>query len=82
MHPDKLPVLIEKYRPIVEAMHRCDQHALALLISGQSIADRIATLVSNKSYIDGLLPGVVDFGHPFHSLIKPDCLRTEHLRFC
>ena len=82
MRPDKLPVLIETYRSIVEAMHRCDQHPLPLLIGGQSIADRIATLVSDKSYIDVLIPGVVDFGHPFHSLIKPDCLRTEHLRFC
>ncbi|MFL2488950.1 MAG: alpha/beta family hydrolase, partial [Parasynechococcus sp.] len=45
MRPDKLPVLIETYRSIVEAMHRCDQHPLPLLIGGQSIADRIATLV-------------------------------------
>ena len=82
IHPDKLPVLIETYRSIVESMHRCDQHALPLLIGGQSIADRIAILLSDKAYIDGLIPGVVDFGHPFHPLIKPDCLRAEHLEFC
>jgi predicted alpha/beta-hydrolase family hydrolase len=53
MGPDKLPVLIETYRSIVEAMHRCDQHPFPPLIGGQSIAVRIETLVSGRSYIEG-----------------------------
>ena len=76
--PDKLPVLLETYRSVVDNVLRQVQQPL--LIGGQSMGGRMASLLGNSLYNDGLIQGVVCLGYPFHPLRKPDHLRTDHLR--
>ena len=77
MFPDKLSVLLDSYRSVVEVLNKDIQQPL--LIGGKSMGGRIASLVANSLYIDDLIQGVVCLGYPFHPLKKPDQLRTEHL---
>ena len=75
--PDKLSVLLDAYRSVVEAVNKEIQQPL--LIGGKSMGGRIASLVANSLYNDDLIQGVVCLGYPFHPLKRPDQLRTEHL---
>ena len=75
--PDKLSVLLDAYRSVVEAVNKEIQQPL--LICGKSMGGRIASLVANSLYNDDLIQGVVCLGYPFHPLKRPDQLRTEHL---
>ena len=75
--PDKLSVLLDAYRSVVEAVNKEIQQPL--LIGGKSMGGRIASLVVNSLYNDDLIQGVVCLGYPFHPLKRPDQLRTEHL---
>ena len=77
--PDKLPILLETYRSVVDTVIR--QVQKPLLIGGHSMGGRIASLLGDTLYSDGLIHGVVSLGYPFHPLRKPDHLRTDHLRF-
>ena len=74
--PDKLSVLLDAYRSVVEAVNKEIQQPL--LIGGKSMGGRIASLVANSLYNDDLIQGVVCLGYPFHPLKRPDQLRTEH----
>ena len=76
--PDKMQVLLETYRSVVEAvsMH-CQQ---PLLIGGKSMGGRIGSLLADSLYLDHLIQGVVCLGYPFHPLRKPEQLRTGHLK--
>jgi predicted alpha/beta-hydrolase family hydrolase len=75
--PDKMQILLETYRSVVEAvsMH-CQQ---PLLIGGKSMGGRIGSLIADSLYLDHLIQGVVCLGYPFHPLRKPEQLRTAHL---
>ena len=75
--PDKLSVLLDAYRSVVEAVNKEIQQPL--LIGGKSMGGRIASLVANSLYNDDLIQGVVCLGYPFHPLKRTDQLRTEHL---
>ena len=75
--PDKLSVLLDAYRSVVEVLNKDIQQPL--LIGGKSMGGRIASLLANSLYNDDLIQGVVCLGYPFHPLKKPDQLRTEHL---
>ena len=75
--PDKLSVLLDAYRSVVEAVNKEIQQPL--LIGGKSMGGRIASLVANSLYNDDLIQGVVCLGYPFHPLKRPDQLRTEQL---
>ena len=75
--PDKLSVLLDAYRSVVEVLNKDIQQPL--LIGGKSMGGRIASLLANSLYNDDLIQGVVRLGYPFHPLKKPDQLRTEHL---
>ena len=76
--PDKLPVLLETYRSVVDSLKTHFQSPL--LIGGKSMGGRIATLLADSFYKDRSIQGVVCLGYPFHSLKKPGLLRTSHLR--
>ena len=68
--PDKMQVLLETYRSVVEAvsMH-CQQ---PLLIDAKTMGGRIGSLLANSLYLDHLIQGVVCLGYPFHPLRKPE----------
>lgn len=66
--PDKIQVLLETYRSVVEAVSkRCQQ---PLLIGGKSMDGRIGSLLADSLYLDHLIQGVVRLGYPFHLLRK------------
>lgn len=52
---------------------------LPLYIGGKSMGGRVASLLADESFEQGLIAGLVCLGYPFHPQGKPDKLRTEHL---
>ena len=76
--PDKMQVLLETYRSVVEAVSmNCQQ---PLLIGGKSMGGRIDSILADSLYLDHLIQGAVCLGYPFHPLRKPEQLRTGHLK--
>ena len=55
--PDKLPVLLDAYRSVVEVLNKDVQQPL--FIGGKSMGGRIASLLANSLYNDDLIQGVV-----------------------
>lgn len=70
--PDRLPVLRDTFRSVIEAVS-----APRLAIGGKSMGGRIATLLAADD--PDLCDAVVCLGYPFHPPGKPDRLRTDHL---
>jgi predicted alpha/beta-hydrolase family hydrolase len=70
--PDRVPVLIERFRALI-----ADQapNAERLFIGGKSMGGRIASMIADQEDVDG----VVCLGYPFHPPGKPQQLRIEHL---
>jgi predicted alpha/beta-hydrolase family hydrolase len=68
--PDRLPVLMETWRNVINA-----QAAERLVIGGKSMGGRIASMVADDADVRGL----VCLGYPFHPPGRPEQLRTEHL---
>jgi predicted alpha/beta-hydrolase family hydrolase len=68
--PDKLPVLIETWREVIETLGR-----ERLVIGGKSMGGRIASMVAEAAQVKGL----ICLGYPFHPVGKLDQLRVEHL---
>ena len=75
---DKLPVLLETYRSVAEAvsMH-CQQ---PLLNGGKQMGGQIGSLLADSLNLDCLIQGAVCLGYPFHPSRKPEQLRTAHLK--
>ncbi len=69
--PDKLPVLMVKWREVIDALGR-----ERLVIGGKSMGGRVASMVADAEQVEGL----ICLGYPFHPAGKPDQLRVEHLQ--
>lgn len=69
--PDKLPVLMETWRHVIETVGR-----ERLVIGGKSMGGRIASMVAEDARVNGL----ICLGYPFHPAGKPEQLRVEHLQ--
>ncbi|USD22924.1 alpha/beta family hydrolase [Microbulbifer sp. VAAC004] len=52
---------------------------LPLFIGGKSMGGRVASLLANDSYAQGVVAGLICLGYPFHPQGKLEKLRTEHL---
>lgn len=50
-----------------------------LLIGGKSMGGRIASLIADDLYQQGIVAGLVCLGYPFHPVGKAEALRTAHL---
>ena len=50
-----------------------------LVIGGKSMGGRVASLLADAAYRQGLVTGLVCLGYPFHPPKKPTVLRTAHL---
>lgn len=69
--PDKLPVLMETWRQVIETLG-----SRRLIVGGKSMGGRIASMVAEVAQVKGL----ICLGYPFHPVGKPDQLRVEHLQ--
>lgn len=69
--PDKLPVLTETWRQVIEALG-----SERLVVGGKSMGGRIASMVAEAAQVKGL----ICLGYPFHPVGRPDQLRVEHLQ--
>lgn len=69
--PDRLPVLLETWRTVIDQLGSADQ----LFIGGKSMGGRIATMVADMEGVAGLLC----FSYPFHPAGRPEKTRTDHL---
>ncbi len=48
-------------------------------IGGKSFGGRVASMVADELYDEGLVSALVCLGYPFHPPGRPERLRTEHL---
>jgi hypothetical protein len=68
--PDRLPVLSEAWRQVVEGID-CSRR----IVNGKLMGGRVASMIADEIGAAGL----VCLGYPFHPPGKPEKLRTEHL---
>ncbi|QFT55641.1 alpha/beta fold hydrolase [Microbulbifer sp. THAF38] len=73
--PNTMPQLQECFEAQIERF----AGDLPLFIGGKSMGGRVASLLADKSFEQGLIAGLICLGYPFHPQGKPDKLRTEHL---
>lgn len=73
--PPKAERLMEEYRDAVRGAPK----GVPLLIGGKSMGGRVASLVADELFEQGLVAGLACLGYPFHPPKKPDQLRTGHL---
>ncbi len=69
--PDRMPVLIEHWRSVVEELG----DASGWLIGGKSMGGRVASMVADDLGVRGL----ICLGYPLHPPGKPLKLRIDHL---
>jgi predicted alpha/beta-hydrolase family hydrolase len=70
--PDREPILLERWREVIQSMGG-GQH---LVIGGKSLGGRIASMVADEAQVRG----VVCLGYPFHSPGKAPGARLKHLK--
>ncbi len=73
--PPRAEKLIDEYRAAVAALPKGPRP----LIGGKSMGGRVASLLADELFAQGLIAGLVCLGYPFHPPNKPDQLRTAHL---
>jgi len=79
-YPDKMPLLMECYRAVVESVReRCGAQQAAPLrtyLGGHSMGGRVATMLAAEGYA---CDGLILMAYPLHPPGKFDALRAEHL---
>ena len=70
--PPKAETLIPEYRAAMASLGAKGK----LIIGGNSMGGRIASMIADETQADGLLC----IGYPFHPVGKPEQLRTAHLK--
>lgn len=73
--PPKAETLIPEYRAAVAALGARGK----LIIGGKSMGGRVASMVADELFAQGVVAGLLCLGYPFHPMGKPDVLRTAHL---
>ncbi len=74
--PDRQPVLIERFRAMVEQVRSEVNPECDVLVGGKSMGGRMASILASQS-CEGI-DGVVCFGYPFHAPGKPEKWRVDH----
>ncbi len=85
--PPRVERLADEYRQAVTALRRGDAQfadrdlraAGPLLIGGKSLGGRVATMLAEDLWRQGLIAGAFALGYPFHPPGKPEQWRTAHL---
>lgn len=70
--PDRQPVLLERWRQVIDQFAATD----ALFIGGKSMGGRMATVIADEVPVKGC----ICLGYPFHPPSKPENTRVEHLQ--
>ena len=77
--PPKAEALMDAYVAIVREIAGRAPVGQRLVIGGKSMGGRVASLVADRLYAEGLIAGLACLGYPFHPPGTPEKLRTEHL---
>jgi predicted alpha/beta-hydrolase family hydrolase len=75
--PPKAETLTSEFREMVRSAGNPEPQKL--LIGGESLGGRVASLIADELYELGDIEGLVCLGYPFHPPGKPYELRTRHL---
>jgi len=73
--PPRAEKLVDEYRTAVAALPNGPRP----LIGGKSMGGRVASLIADELFAQGMIAGLVCLGYPFHPPNRPDRLRTAHL---
>jgi hypothetical protein len=74
--PDRMPVLMECWRAVIERLGPEN-----LVIGGKSLGGRMATMVAAELEDEGApVRGLVSLGYPFHAPGRPQTPRVDHLK--
>lgn len=76
----KPPPRAERLMDEYVAAARAAPKGVPLLIGGKSMGGRVASLVAERLFGEGLIAGLICLGYPFHPPNKPAQLRTAHLK--
>jgi len=76
----KPPPRAERLMDEYVAAARAAPTGVPLLIGGKSMGGRVASLVADRLFGEGLIVGLICLGYPFHPPNKPAQLRTAHLQ--
>jgi uncharacterized protein len=77
----KPPPRAERLMDEYVAAARAAPKGVPLLIGGKSMGGRVASLVAERLFGEGLIAGLICLGYPFHPPNKPAQLRTAHLKY-
>ncbi len=77
--PPKAEFLVDEYVAIIRQIAAGVGAGRRVLIGGKSMGGRVASLLADRMYTDGLVAGLVCLGYPFHPPGMPEKLRTAHL---
>ncbi len=78
--PPKAEQLMREWRQVVD--HWLAETAEAgrpLFIGGKSMGGRIASMIADSLFAQGIIRGLVCLGYPFHPPGRPETLRIDHL---
>jgi uncharacterized protein len=76
----KPPPRAERLMDEYVAAARAAPKGVPLLIGGKSMGGRVASLVADRLFGEGLIAGLICLGYPFHPPNQPAQLRTAHLK--
>jgi predicted alpha/beta-hydrolase family hydrolase len=74
--PRKAERVMDEYRAAATALSA----TRPLFIGGKSMGGRVASMVADNLFADGVIAGLVCLGYPFHPPGSPEKLRTSHLK--
>ena len=77
--PPKAEALVDEYRAALREIRAAAPRGQSILIAGKSLGGRVASLIADEAYAQGLASGLVCLGYPFHPPKMPEKLRTTHL---
>ena len=77
--PPKAETLVPEYERAIAFVRGRMPPGQRLVIGGKSMGGRVASLLADAAYRQGLVTGLVCLGYPFHPPKKSGSLRTAHL---
>jgi predicted alpha/beta-hydrolase family hydrolase len=73
--PPRAELLQDEFKAVVSQIGK----QRSLVIGGKSMGGRVASMIADELYKQGMIVGLLCLGYPFHPTGKPEKLRTVHL---
>jgi len=73
--PPRAELLQAEFKAVVSQIGK----QRSLVIGGKSMGGRVASMIADELYGQGMIVGLLCLGYPFHPTGKPEKLRTAHL---